>query len=43
MNGETLYEIFKNKMAEQGTGLDLWDALDITDRIAWNAVAESVR
>jgi hypothetical protein len=41
MDGETLYEIYANKMEDQGTGVDEWADLAETDRNAWEAVASA--
>jgi hypothetical protein len=39
MNGETLYNTWRNKMAELGVECDQWHELADTDREAWDATA----
>lgn len=42
MNGETLYGVYRQKLADINVGADEWKHLDDYDHVAWNAATVAV-
>lgn len=41
-NGQELFELFVEKLLDEGIGYDSWENLDAADQRAWQALAEAV-
>jgi hypothetical protein len=42
MNGQRLFEIYKQKLADEGVDMDGWNDLEDSDRNAWIETAEHI-
>lgn len=42
LTGEDLYRMYFAAFAEEGTGIDHWDDLSISEQDVWEAVADQV-
>ena len=42
MNGEDLFNLFRQAMADEGVDMDEWEHAEPSERAAWDALAERV-